>query len=172
MNIKTSLARYARIVCVGLILIPVLSCSDATPPVPVRETADQAAPDFSLKSLSGENFRLSSYKGKSVLLIFITTWCPSCRAEIPHYKTIYETYSKKGLEVAMIDIQESIGTVSRFASRHQFPFRILLDSKGDVSSAYDIVGVPAMILIDKDGKIASRQYELMDSLLESLVTKQ
>ena len=53
------------------------------------------APDFSLKDLQGKTFKLSKYSGKPVLLFFGTTWCPSCRAEIPAYKNIYATYSQK-----------------------------------------------------------------------------
>jgi len=171
MNIKNCFARYAIIVCVGLALLPFCACSDANPPVQVQEAAAPAAPDFSLKDLSGQNFKLSNYKGKPVLLIFITTWCPNCRSEIPHYKSIYKTYRKKGLEVAMIDIQESTGIVSHLASKQQIPFRILLDLKGEVASVYGIVGVPAMILIDKDGKILSRNYMSIDPLLETLFPK-
>lgn len=71
----------------------------------------------------------------------------------------------------MIDIQESTGTVTRFASGRQIPFRILLDLKGEVANAYRIVGVPTMILIDKYGKILSRNYMSIDSVLETLYPK-
>lgn len=101
-------------------------------------------------------------------MIFITTWCPSCRSEIPHYKRIYETYGKSGLEVAIIDIQESKETVSRYASKHRIPFTILLDEKGNVSGSYGVVGVPAMVLIDRDGNVLSREYMAMDMILETI----
>jgi peroxiredoxin len=168
--LKTSfyLLRYALFVCMALMLTFSLSCTDSKPPDTARRVTDKAAPDFSLKNLSGQNFKLSGQKGKFVLLIFITTWCPSCRSEIPHYKSIYETYGEKGLEVAMIDIQESRETVSRYASRHQIPFTILLDEKGDVSGSYGIVGVPAMVLIDRDGNVLSREYMAIDMILETI----
>ncbi|MCX5853648.1 MAG: TlpA disulfide reductase family protein [Deltaproteobacteria bacterium] len=170
---KTSffLPRYAVLSCMALILIFALSCSDTRPREAVKKTADAAAPDFSLKTLSGKTFKLSGQKGKPVLLIFVTTWCPSCRAEIPHYKDIYETYGRRGLEVAMIDIQEPGATVSRFASRNQIPFGILLDEQGEVAGAYGIVGVPAMVLIDKGGKILSQDYMAIDMLLETTLGK-
>jgi len=171
MNIKFRLMRSAAMACMGLMLIFSLSCSDTKPPDMARKTKDPAAPDFSLKNLSGQNFKLSSQKGKPVLLIFITTWCPTCRSEIPHYKKIYETFGKHSLEVAMIDIQESRETVSRFASKHQIPFTVLLDERGDVAASYGIVGVPAMILIDRDGNILSREYMAMDMLLETTLGK-
>lgn len=172
-NMKTSffLPRYAVLSCMALILIFAFSCSDTRPREAVKKTTDAAAPDFSLKTLSGKTFKLSGQKGKPVLLIFVTTWCPSCRSEIPHYKDIYETYGRRGLEVAMIDIQEPGVTVSRFASRNQIPFGILLDERGDVAGAYGIVGVPAMVLIDKGGKILSQEYMAIDMLLETTLGK-
>jgi peroxiredoxin len=172
-NMKTSffLLRYAVLSCMALLLIFALSCSDTRPREAVKKTTNVAAPDFSLKTLSGKTFKLSGQKGKPVLLIFVTTWCPSCRSEIPHYKNIYETYGRRGLEVTMIDIQEPGATVSRFASRNQIPFGILLDERGDVAGAYGIVGVPAMVLIDKDGKIISQDYMSIDMLLETTLGK-
>lgn len=168
MKISFRFSPYAALACMGLMLIVALSCSDTTPPEATRKLTDAAAPDFTLKNLSGKTFKLSNQKGKPVLLIFITTWCPTCRSEIPHYKNIYETYGGKGLEVVMIDIQEPKETVSRFALRYQIPFGFVLDEQGHVSSAYGIVGVPAMVLIDKDGHILSSQYMAIDILLETL----
>jgi len=70
--------------------------------------------------------------------------------------------------VANIDIQETRDKVSRFTEKHQLPYRVLLDETGRVSEAYRIVGVPTMILIDREGRILSRQYPAIDGLLSTL----
>ncbi|MCX5829940.1 MAG: TlpA disulfide reductase family protein [Deltaproteobacteria bacterium] len=132
--------------------------------------AQERASEFSLRDLNGRSFTLKDYRNKTVLLIFSTTWCPSCRSEIPHFKQIYQTYGHRGLEMANIDIQESRDKVARFAAKYQLPYRILLDEKGDVASAYGIVGVPAMILI-KDGVVVTRNYRSVDGTLEKLFRK-
>jgi peroxiredoxin len=168
MKVISSLTRYAFILCAAFMLI---SCPDDNRPGPAQNTDARIAPDFTLGSLTGQDFRLSNHRGKPVLLIFLTTWCPSCKSEIPHYRKIYETYGKQGLEVVMIDSQESAGTVAHFASRMQIPLKVLLDPQGDVSSIYAVTGVPTMVLIGKDGKVVSREYDLIDSLLENLFTK-
>jgi peroxiredoxin len=113
---------------------------------------------------------MNDYGKKTVLLIFSTTWCPSCRTEIPHFKQIYQSYNHRGLEMVNIDIQESRDKVARFAAKYQLPYRVLLDEKGDVASAYGIMGVPAMILI-KDGVVVTRNYRLVDGTLEKLFRK-
>ena len=158
----------------GLIVVALtslLSCSESQQPTRGRTIFDSAAPDFILKDLAGADFKLSAAKGKPVLLIFLTTWCPSCRSEIPHYKEIYETYGKRGLEVVGIDIEESKNKVSSFAAKNQIPYKTLLDEKGRVASAYDIVGIPTMVLINKDGQVLTRKYFAIDTVIETLLEK-
>jgi peroxiredoxin len=156
----------------GLIVISLtslLSCSESEQPTAGRTISDSAAPDFILKDLAGKDFKLSAARGKPVLLIFLTTWCPTCRSEIPHYKEIYGTYGKRGLEVVGIDIEEPKNRVSQFAAKNQIPYRTLLDEKGRVSGAYDITGIPAMVLINRDGKVLTRKYFAVDTVLETLL---
>ncbi len=138
--------------------------------VPSGCFAQEQAPRFSIRDTNGRIFSMNDYGKKTVLLIFSTTWCPSCRTEIPHFKQIYQTYGPRGLEVANIDIQESRDKVVRFAAKYQLPYRILLDEKGDVASAYGIVGVPSMVLV-KDGVVVTRNYRLIDGTLEKLFRK-
>jgi peroxiredoxin len=90
---------------------------------------------------------------------------------MPHYKSIHETYGKQGLEVVNIDIEEPKNKVSLFAEKFGVPYKMLLDEKGDVARKYGIVGIPAMVLVDKDGNILSRKYLSMDILLETLFAK-
>lgn len=150
--------------------------ADAGSVTKLREAANTAiaekAPDFILTDLNGRKFRLSDFKGKKpVLIIFSTTWCPSCREEIPHFKEIHETYAKRGLLIVNIDIQESNKKVARFTARNGLPYRVLLDEEGDVSGIYDIRGVPSMVLIDQNGNILCRQCSRIETLLEAILKK-
>jgi peroxiredoxin len=156
---------------VAIVLSSALSCSESEQPVTGRNMSDSAAPDFILKDLAGVDFKLSAAKGKPVLLIFLTTWCPTCRSEIPHYKDIYGTYGKRGLEVVCIDIEEPKNRVSQFAAKNQIPYKTLLDEKGRVAGAYDITGIPAMVLINRDGKVLTRKYFAIDTVLQTLLDK-
>jgi thiol-disulfide isomerase/thioredoxin len=67
---------------------------------------DDRALDFTLKDLDGRNVRLSDYKGKTILLYFMATWCPECRTTIPHLKEIYSLYDAKGLVLLNINVME------------------------------------------------------------------
>ena len=126
------------------------------------------APDFSLKDLQGKFFRLSNQRGKPVLIFFGTTWCPSCRSELPLYKEIYETYTKRGLEVTYINIMEPLGRVAKFVKANALPFKIMLDEDGKVATNYGVVGVPTLVLIDKEGKIIKTTHSTADLPLKKL----
>jgi len=132
-----------------------------------KDAREDKAPDFILKDIHGGKFRLNDQRGKPVLLIFGTTWCPSCREEIPHLKDIYAQYAKKGLIMINIDIQESRDKVSRYADKYELPYRVLLDEKGDVAKTYGIRGVPTLILLDKEGMIAGGQ-RFIDQILAKM----
>lgn len=136
-----------------------------------KQGIEEKAPDFVLKDLKGKEVKLSDYKGKTVLLVFSTTWCPYCRAEIPRLKKYYSQYKGKDFEILNIDIQESKEKVSSFASKHKLPYKVLLDSDGKVARAYGVRGVPTKILISKDGKILCRACRSLDILLEKQLGK-
>ena len=151
-----------------LVLFPAnYSLGQFIPNAPFK-AASLSAPDFSLKDLQGKFFQLSKQKGKPVLIFFGTTWCPSCRSELPHYKGIYEVYAKRGLEVIYINISETRGKVAKFVTANALPFKILLDEDGEVATNYAVVGVPTLVLIDKEGKIIKITHSTADLPLKKL----
>jgi peroxiredoxin len=164
----------ALLVC--LILVPVgvpaFGANPAKPPEAAPAALKEKAPDFILKDLKGQKFRLSDHRGKRpVLIIFSTTWCTFCKSEIPHFKSLHSTYAKQGLEVVNIDIQESRQKVAKFTADNQLPYRVLLDEEATVSGIYDILGVPSMVLVDKDGMIVCSQCRNVESLIDSTLKK-
>ena len=126
------------------------------------------APDFLLTDIQGKTFKLSSQKGNPVIIFFGTTWCPNCRSEIPLYKTLYDKYAPRGLKFIYIDMGESTEKVARFANQSSFPGVVLLDLDGSVASDYDIVGVPTLFLVDKEGKIISESHQISYLPLDEL----
>ncbi|MFH1078841.1 MAG: TlpA disulfide reductase family protein [Pseudomonadota bacterium] len=167
MHLNNPLSLFIRGVMIMLIF-GALSCSDTRQPSVAPTAAEGKARDFVLKDLKGSKFILSEQRGKTVLIIFSTTWCPTCRSEIPRYEFFHKTYEGRGLIVVNIDIQESRDKVSRFADKYRLPYRVLLDETGLVAEAYQIVGVPTLILIDQNGVLLSRQYQAIDGLLKTL----
>jgi peroxiredoxin len=133
-----------------------------------KQSIEVKAPDFALEDLKGNQVMLSEYKGKAVLLVFTATWCPYCRAEIPHLKEIFYKYNPKGLEVIYIDIQENREKVSSFMAKHKIPFKTLLDKDGKVSHLFGVRGIPTKFLIGKDGTLLCMSCRSIDGMLKKL----
>jgi peroxiredoxin len=110
------------------------------------------APDFNLEDTEGKVIKLSDYKGKNpVLLDFFTTWCPSCIKYLNEINRCYSAYEAKGLKVFGIDIQESKTKVERLIKKHNLKYKILLDTEAEVAAKYKVIGVPYIVIIDKNG---------------------
>jgi len=154
---KIFMAGLAAVVAAAWIIAALPGWLDYRGAKTPKEAQSDQAPDFILNDLKGGKFKLSDQRGKPVLLIFGTTWCPSCREEIPRLKDIHARYAGKGLIMVNINIEESADKVSRHADKYELPYRSLLDEDGAVSERYGIRGVPAMILLDEKGMIVGGQ---------------
>ncbi len=109
--------------------------------------------EFQLPSLSGARVRLSSLKGKVVLLNFWATWCPACRQEMPSMQRMYQRLRAEGFEVLAVDLQEDRQRVQSFAKDLGLSFPILLDSDGSVGGEYGAHALPTTFLLDRRGLI-------------------
>jgi len=127
-----------------------------------------AAPDFSLDDIQGKTFKLSSQRGNPVIIFFGATWCPACRGEMPHYKALYDKYAQRGLKFLYIDINESTRKVARFAKENSFPFLVLVDLDGSVANDYNLIGVPTLFLLDKEGNIINISHQVSDLSIDAL----
>ena len=130
-----------------------------------KSSQEDRAEDFVLKDTDGKSVRLSDYRGKTVLLYFMATWCPECRGSVPGLKEIYSAYAPKGLVLLMVDVMESREKVAAFSRKYAIPFPILLDEDGKVYRDYGVGGVPVRALIDKTGRIICWNCRSFESLL-------
>ncbi len=156
----------------GILLLA--SCDAPPPPVrtgPGPGPAAGQAPDFTLPDIDGRKFRLHDQQGKTTLIVFSTTWCSSCRSEIPYFKELYARLQPKGLVMVSIDILESRDKVSRFAAQYQLPYRTLLDETGQVAEAFGVRGVPSLAIIGPDGALACMPCRNPEETLASLMGK-
>lgn len=117
------------------------------------------APDFKLQDISGTYVTLSDYKEKkAVMLFFWATWCPFCSDELRNLSAQYAQLMKDGLELLAIDIGEPHPRVDRFIKQRAIVFKVLLDEGQDVAYAYDLVGVPTFVLVNKNGEIVFQDH--------------
>ena len=122
------------------------------------------APDFKLATIDGEEFYLSDYSGKVVMLNFWGTWCPPCRKEIPDLVNLQTKYNKDGLEIVGITLNSgSASEIKKFADDENMNYTILTDFSNDethtVTNLYGqalgqpISSIPTTLIIDREGYI-------------------
>jgi len=117
-------------------------------------------PEIALPTPEGDTIKLSSTRGKIVLLDFWAAWCQPCRTENPNLVANYKTYHNKGFEIFQVSLDRT---------RDQWLKGIEDDKLGKwihvsdlkywnsvVVPAYYIDGIPASFLLDKEGKIIAR----------------
>jgi peroxiredoxin/YHS domain-containing protein len=117
------------------------------------------APDFTLKTLSDTEVNKETYKDKVLLVDFWATWCKPCVATMPQLQKLHGKYAEKGLVVLGVSIDEKgEKAVKPFVAKRKFTYPIVLDG-GDkpMWQAYGVKGVPALFLINREGKIV-RQW--------------
>lgn len=115
------------------------------------------APDFTLYNLDGKPLTLSDLKGKRVVLNFWTTWCPPCKAEMPHMQEYYEKYKEEdNVEIVGVNLtyyREKVERVEQFLKSYNITFPIMLEPDESVASQYKIITIPSTFMIDTEGRI-------------------
>jgi thiol-disulfide isomerase/thioredoxin len=113
----------------------------------------QPAADFALRSLAGDNVRLSEHLGEVVVINFWATWCGPCRQEMPLLDEIYNKYLRAGLVLFSVNIDEQRDPAVEMARTLKVSYPVLFDERKDVSRAYQVGTMPVTVLIDRAGVV-------------------
>ena len=121
------------------------------------------APDFEAEAPDGTMHRLSEYTGHGqyVLIDFWASWCGPCIGSFPFMKELYATYKDHGLVFLGVSCDKNRDAWLKALEKHQLPWTALCSPahKGNACDLYGITGIPAVILIDPDGKVISTDLE-------------
>jgi len=113
----------------------------------------QPAQNFTLKSHSGKNIKLSELRGQVVMLNFWASWCGTCIQQLPILNKLHQNHAKEGFTVLAINIDESTRKAISIAKKQKLKFPVLFDTFNHVSRYYSVSSIPVSILIDRDGNI-------------------
>lgn len=123
----------------------------SAPPIPA---GPKEAPAFTLKDVNGNVYSSSRFAGKPTVINFFTTWCPTCRDEIPGFIEVYNRHRDKGFELIGISLDtDTLEALPGFLAANRVEYTVLLGDIGTVRAYGGFSTVPTTFFVGKDGTI-------------------
>lgn len=117
------------------------------------ELAGAQAPDFVLKSMTGENLRLSEYRGEVVLINFWSGGCGDCRESMPALNDLYQRYREVGFQLLSVNMDRDQDDAYEMAANLGMSHPVLFDKGRKVSKEYEVATLPMILLVDREGVV-------------------
>ncbi len=125
----------------------------ASPALALFKNGD-TAPDFTARTIDDQEIRLSDLKGKTLLVEYGTTWCPSCNEQAHTIDGMRDLLKELNITYVSVFLADSVDSINEHIKEEgiKAPDQILIDS-GEARRNYNIFSIPRLILIDKSFKI-------------------
>jgi len=119
------------------------------------------APDFEWTGPDGQTLRLSTYRGKVVIVNFWATWCPPCREEMPALQRV--AASEADVVVLEVDLMESADKARSFLDSLALDrLQLVLDTDGATTRRFGVLTLPSTFFVDRDGVIRHLEFTPMN----------
>ena len=153
----SSLLASSRLASMMPNLESLLKVSGPAPPTPGNSTF-APAPDVEFEGLDGKSVRLSSLRGRVVLLNFWATWCLPCRAEIPEFNALQHDLESKGLSVVGVSVSpvDTSESIRSFQKDIKQDYTVLRGAEEIGSKFGNGPGLPVTYVIDREGRIRQK----------------
>jgi thiol-disulfide isomerase/thioredoxin len=133
-------------VLLGLLL---LACDTGTAAAP-----GNARTGFRLPTVDGKKLGPADFRGKVVVADFWATWCGPCYLQFDILHRVRAHYSPNDVQFLAIDMGEDEKTVRAFLAKRPMPYPVLLDEDERVSGELGVVGLPTLLIIDRQGDVS------------------
>ena len=124
------------------------------------------------RSSTGEAVRLGDYSGRIVVISFWATWCAPCQKEIPMLMALQEQATRERLVVLAVNWRQSYETfraIKRYFKDKAPQVTLISDEYGRAGDAYGVKGIPHMVIVGRDGKIAAMHEGYSEQNLQSII---
>ncbi|MEZ4464201.1 MAG: redoxin domain-containing protein [bacterium] len=118
------------------------------------------APTFTVELLSGGDFSLADHRGQVVVLDFWATWCGPCKMTLPAVQEVAARHKDDaGVFIATVNTDRGgkrAEALKRWLTQRKLDFPVLLDDEQQtVSTTYNVRAIPTMVVVGRDGRVAS-----------------
>jgi thiol-disulfide isomerase/thioredoxin len=145
-NCTSSTQYLIRAALLTLIAFALVSCDQARS----ASQIDWQPPDFETAGPGGEVFRYpESLKGPTIIL-FWATWCPYCKALMPHLQSIIDEYDGQ-VQVVALNFRDDDDPAAYLAERG-YDFTLILNSE-EVAASWGVKGTPGLFLAEQSGRV-------------------
>jgi peroxiredoxin len=128
----------------------------------------QPAPDFTAQTVDGQTVHLADLRGKVVVLDFWATWCPPCRAMIPHEREMVKRLAGKPFVLLGISADDDLEDLRRFLAAEGMTWPNIQDGPGGpIGKLYNVAFYPTVYVLDGRGVV--RYKHVRDRELEQAV---
>ena len=134
----------------------------APPASPVPGTVGSAMPKIELKTVGGAPLSLDTLAGRVVLYEFWATWCTPCHVQVEILKELYPRSLAAGVEFVGVATGEPEELVAGHLASHPTPYPELVDPDERLGTAIEVVALPTLVVVDREGRIAWRSTGLTD----------
>jgi peroxiredoxin len=115
--------------------------------------AGQPAKDFDGATLSGSSLKLSSLRGKVVLVDFWASWCEPCKKELPLLDKMAPKLKARGIEIVAVNIDDDRSKAADFIRSRNLHLTVVGDSTKKIVGAYEPPKMPSSFVVDKGGVV-------------------
>jgi len=132
------------------------------------------APPFEATTIKGEKLNLIEQTGKTIIIHYWATWCPTCREEIPIFNAYYKKHQKDGLVMIFVSIDEPADLSKVKEMMKPYEFQVAMEQDTKAKGYGRIWRIPLTFIIDKKGFLRKNAWfddgNINEAVLEKNIT--
>lgn len=152
-NLEASLGEHPYVISLQEMMEPLKAQKEAEAALSIGN----AAPDFTLTDLEGNEVSLSDFRGKYVFIDFWAAWCRPCREENPLLVEVYKQFAGEDFEIISVSLDQTEEAWRQAVQEDKLTWTQLHDPANTAATSYMVQSIPNTWLLDKEGKILKKQ---------------
>jgi cytochrome c biogenesis protein CcmG/thiol:disulfide interchange protein DsbE len=127
------------------------------------------APAFAMETLDGDREGTPYHKGEPMVITFWGSWCGQCKKEAPALAAAYAAFRERGVVFIGVVRKDTPENAMAFMKQYGLSYKNGFDTSEDLSTKYQVAGIPKTIFIDKNGMVS---YTHLGPISESILTRE